>query len=322
MRKRSSSSHKLPLGAAMHSPRKRVLNGFDLHKVILSYVMDPLLMSTLCPVARNWEGLCFHEDSWQGTMVDVPPWYKPLGLVAWNHFRSWKLAKLVVVRPWMFRYCGLLLDPSVHPWQWSMPRPVLHDTPVVSPARIVPGLKDSLWRRCGQKWYRIGTPTPIDDIQLRLHIYKCPAPDLCFGFANTTDVCELTALVTNQHHGCGLLERDLVLAGLDELQYYYCAVRRGSAFFYLNSRMLLEAPCPQLEGSVVIKFGMVDSTLLFAINDLRFQAPLPVDFVCAAHDQFPVLVVDGGGWPTRFGVFPGQLLFAEPLLSRKDCPQR
>ena len=86
--------------------------------------------------------------------------------------------------------------------------------------------------------------------------------------------------------------------------------------------MLLEAARPQLEGSVVIKFGMVDSTLLFAIDDLRFQAPLPADGVCVAHDQFPVLVVDGGGWPTRFDVFPGQLPFAEPLLSRKDGPQR
>ena len=114
------------LGTAMTSLCARVLNGFDLHEVILSYVLDPLLMSTLCPVSKHWDGPCFHEGSWQGTMVDVPPWYKPLGLVAWNHFRSWKLAKLVVVRPWMFRYCGLLLDPSVRPWQWSTPRPILH----------------------------------------------------------------------------------------------------------------------------------------------------------------------------------------------------
>jgi hypothetical protein len=296
----------------------RVLNGFDLHEVILSHVLDPLLMSTLCAVSKNWDGTCFHEGSWQGTMVDVPSWYKPLGLVAWNHFRSWKLAKLIVVRPWMFRYCGLLLDSSIRPWQWSTPRPVLHDIRMVTPSHIIPGLKNSLWRRCCHKWFRIGTPTPIHDIPLRLHICERPAPDVCFGFANTKDVCELTAMMTNQYLGCGLLEREAELTEMDELQYYYCAIRCGNACIYLNSRMLFKAACPPLQGSVVIKFGMVDSTLLITIGDLKFQTPLPAEGVCAAACHFPVLVTDGSGWPQNYGCLP----FAEPLLCRKDGPQR
>ena len=307
-----------PMDAAMNSTHNRVLNGFELHDAILSYVLDPLLMSTLCPVAKTWDDPCFHEGSWQGTVVDVPPWYKPLGSVAWNHFRIWKLAKLVVVRPWMFRYCGLLLDQSVRPWQWSTPRPVLHDIPVVSPSRIVPGLKDSLWRRCRHKWFRIGTPTPIYDIPLRIHINACPPPDLRFGFANTNDVFELTALVTNQCHGCGLLEQDPKLAGVVELQHYYyhCNVRQGNVSFHLNSRMLCETACPQLTGNVVIKFGVADSTLVFAIDDMHFQTPLPANGVCVADNHFPVLVVDERKLPQDLVWLP----VAEPLLCRKDGP--
>ena len=82
------------------------------------------------------------------------------------------------------------------------------------------------------------------------------------GFANTKDVSELAALVTKQHHGCGFLERDAKLTGLYDMHYYYCTVWRRSASFYLNLRMLLEMTCPHLEGSIVIKFGMFDSTLL------------------------------------------------------------
>ena len=302
--------------AAMTSTHNRVFDGFDLHEVILSYVLHPLLMSTLCPVARIWDDHCFHEGSWQGTVVDVPPWYKPLGSVAWDHFQFWKLAKFVVVRPWMFRYCGLLLDQSVRPWQWSTPRPALHDISVVSPSRIVPGLKDTLWRRCRHMWFRIGTPTPIYDIPLRLHINTCTSSDIRFGFANTKDVCELTALVTNQYHGCGLLQQGPKLAGVGELQYYYyyCNVRRGTVSFHLNSRMLCETVCPELKGNFVIKFGMTNSTLSFVIDDLRFQTPLPIDGVCVADNHFPVLVVDGRGWRQDSVCLP----FAEPLLCRKD----
>ncbi|MGB1944964.1 MAG: hypothetical protein ACPHM0_04675, partial [Flavobacteriales bacterium] len=131
---------------------------------------------------------------------------------------------------------------------------------------------------------------------MRLHICERPAPDLCFGFANTKDVCELTAMMTNQYLGCGSLEREAELTEMDELQYYYCAIRCGNACVYLNSRMLFKAACPPLQGSVVIKFGMVDSTLLITIGDLKFQTPLPAEGVCAAECYFPVLVIYGSGW--------------------------
>lgn len=300
----------------MNSIYHVVLNGFDLHDLIMSYVLDPLIMSSLCSVSKKWDGCCLHEGSWQGTMVDVPPWFKPLGCAAWSHFRIWKQSKFIVVRPWMFQNSGLLLDASIRPWQWSTSRPILHGISVLRPSRILPGLQDSLWRRCRHKWFHIGTPTPIYDIPLRLHIYNHAVPDLRFGFANTNDVCELTAMVTNEKYGCGLLGRDPKLADIGELQYYYFAIRQGSARFCLNSRVLFEATCPQLRGSVVIKFGVVDSTLLFTVDDLKFQTPLPADGVGAADFHYPVLVIDGSGWPQDFGCLP----FSEPLLCRNGCP--
>ena len=38
----------------------------------------------------------------------------------------------------------------------------------------------------------------------------------------------------------------------------------------LNSRILCAAPCPQVQGSAIINFGMVDSKLVFGIYD-RFS---------------------------------------------------
>ena len=302
----------------MHSLCKRVLDGIDLHEIVLSYVLDPLVMTTLCAVAQNWKGRCFDEASWLDTVVDVPPCYKPAGLVAWNHFQSWTLAKYVVTRPWMFRYCGLLMDSSVQPWHWSRPRPVLHDIPVVTPAYTVPDVKDTIWRRCRGKWLRIGSPAPLCDIQVRLHVYKEPAPDFCFGLANTKDVCELTALMTNQYAACGLLEKNCGLSEFDQLKYYYCLVGGGLASFYLNSRMLCEAHCPQVHGSAIVKFGVVDSKLVFGFYDWLFETSLPADGVCAEDYHFPVLVVDGHEWPQDSVCLP----FAEPLLSRKGATKR
>ena len=287
--------------------------------MILSYTLDPLIMSTLCAVAMNWEGRCFDEASWLDTVVDVPSCYKPLGRVAWNHFRNWKLTKFVVVRPWMLHYCGLLMDSSVQPWQWSKPRPVLHDIPVVTLPRIVPGFKDTMWRRCRGTWFRIGTPAPICDIRVRLHICNGgPAPDFCFGLANTTNVCELTALMMNQYDGCGLL--DLTSTEVEQLQYYHCRLRRDCVFFYLNSRVLCEAVAPQVQGSVVIKFSVVDnSKLLFGIDDsFFFQALLPADGIRPEDYHFPVLGVNESEWPQDYVCLP----FAEPLLSRKGDTKR
>ena len=296
------------LNITMPSPCHRVLDCTDAHKIVLSYALDPLVMSTLCAVAKNWEGRCFDEVSWLDTVVDVPPWCNPAGLLAWNHFQIWKLAKYVVVRPWMFRYCGLLMDSSVQPWQWLTPGPVLHDIPFVTPARVAPGLKDMMWRRCRGKWFLVGTPAPLCDTRVRLFVYKDPAPYLCFGLANTKDVCELT----------GLLERDPGPVGFNQLKYYYCVIRDGLAAFYLNSRMLREAPCPQVHGSAIIKFRVVDSKLVFGFYDWLFEASLPVDGVCVEDYHFPVLVVDCSERPQDSVCLP----FAEPLLSRKGTTKR
>ena len=302
----------------MHSLLERVLNGSDLYKIILSHVLDPLVMSTLCAVAKSWEGHCFDKASWLDTVVDVPPWYKPSGLVAWNHFQSWTLAKYVVVRPWMFRYCGLLMHSSVQPWQWLKPRPVLHNIPAATSSCDIPDLKDTMWRRCCGKWLRVGTPAPLCDVQVRLHFYEDPTPDLCFGIANTRDVCELTALMTNQFASCGLLGRDSELTEIDKFEYYYCAIRSGIVSFYWNSRMLCEVPCPYIQRSVVIKFGVVDSKVFVSIYDLLFETALPTDGICAEDYYFPVLIVDGNEWPQDYVCLP----FAEPLLSRKGGTKR
>ena len=168
---------------------------------------------------------------------------------------------------------------------------MLHDIPVVTPSRAVPDLKDTMWRRCCGQWLRIGSVAHLCDTQLRLHVYEDPAPNVCFGLANTKDVCELTALMTNQYSECGLLVSDR-LADFDQLKYYYCAIRDGLGSFYLNLRILHEAPCPQVHGSAIIKFKAVDSKLMLGFYDWLFEASLPVDGVCVEDYHFPVLVVD------------------------------
>ena len=57
------------LSDTMHSPCEHFLDGTDLHKIVLSYVLDPLIMTTLCAVAPNWEGRCFDKTSWLDKVV-------------------------------------------------------------------------------------------------------------------------------------------------------------------------------------------------------------------------------------------------------------
>ena len=302
----------------MLSSCKRVLHDNALHNLILSYVLDPLIMTMLCAVAQHWQRRCFDEASWLDNVVDVPPWYKPSGVVAWNHFQSWTFAKYVVTRPWMFRYCGLLMDLSVQPWQWSRPRPGLHDISVVRPVRALTDLKDMMWRRFRGNWFQIGTPAPICDIRVRLQVDKEPVPNFCFGFANTKDVFELTTLITNAYSPCGLLGRDPGPTDFGQLNYYYCAIRGDFASFYLNSRKLREAPCPQMHGSVIIKFGVVDSKLLFGFYDWLFEISLSAESVCAEDYHFPVLFIDGSEGSQDSVCFP----LVEPLLSKKGAMKR
>ena len=82
--------------------------------------------------------------------------------------------------------------------------------------------------------------------------------------------------------------------------------------------MLCEAAAPQLRGSAIIKFGVVDSKLVFGFYNWLFEASLPADGVCVEDYHFPVLVVDGSEWPQDSVCFS----FAEPLLSRKGATKR
>lgn len=298
----------------MNTSCKRVFDAPDLHKIILSYVLNPLIMTTLCPVAQNW-GVCFDKASWMDNVVDVPPWYKPAGLVAWNHVQSWTFAKYVVTRPWMFRSVGLLMNSSVQPWQWLGLRPALHDIPVLSPNCNVLDLKDTMWRCFLGKCYCIGSPAPFCDIRVRLHVHEEPVHDLYFGFTNTKDACEILALMTNQYFACGLLEREFALMDLNQLKCYYCVIRGDVVSLYLNARLLHEASCPRIQCSAVIKIGVVESNLVFGFYDWFIETCLPTDGVCTEDYYFPFLVFDGGKWtqdPLRFPV-------ADPLLSRKDA---
>ena len=70
-----------------------------------------------------------------------------------------------------------------------------------------------------------------------------------------------------------------------------------------------------MQGSAIIKFGMVDSKLVFGIYDRLFETAVPADGVRAEDYHFPVLVVDGSEWPQDSVCLP----FAEPLLSRKGA---
>ena len=114
-----------------------------------------------------------------------------------------------------------------------------------------------------------------------------------------------------------VLERER-LTDFDQLKYYYCAIRDGLGSFYLNLRILHEAPCPQVHGSAIIKFKVVDSKLMLGFYDWLFEASLPADGVCAEDYHFPVLIVDGSEWPQDSVCLP----FTEPLVSRNGATKR
>ena len=86
----------------------------------------------------------------------------------------------------------------------------------------------------------------------------------------------------------------------------------------MNLRILHEAPCPQVHGSAIIKFKVVDSKLMLGFYDWLFEASLPADGVCAEDYHFPVLIVDGSEWPQDSVCLP----FTEPLVSRNGATKR
>ena len=82
--------------------------------------------------------------------------------------------------------------------------------------------------------------------------------------------------------------------------------------------MLREAPCPQVHGSAVIKFGVVDSKLVFGFYDWLFEISLSAESVCAEDYHFLVLFIDGNEGSQDSVCFP----LVEPLLSKKGAMKR
>jgi hypothetical protein len=289
--------------------RRRIFNGSDLHSRILSYILDPRIMTRICSVSNCWHSCCFDQAAWLGTIIDTPKCYKPVGCCAWNHFRCWDLAKFVVVRPWMFRCFDMCMDSSLQPWEWLIQWKKIESNPSVILSRIGYGRSNTAWRQFRGTWLRLGSAALLRDVHLLMNVNKGCGPNLSFGITNTSDIGMVTTMVVNEYVGHRFQEERHRLAEADKFKHYYCVLRLGYVSFYLNSHMLYRVPCPEIHGRVVITFRITDAKLVFGIDDLMIQTPLPPTTNSLDELQFPLLVLNDVAGPQDM------VLYAEPLLS-------
>ena len=83
---------------------------------VLSYVLTPILVSTIGALSRRLCKLALSPYSWQGTAVDAST-IRPAGLNAHRHFRSWDLCAYVVNGQWALSNVSLMMS-KVCAWRW------------------------------------------------------------------------------------------------------------------------------------------------------------------------------------------------------------
>ena len=265
------------------------LDGLQLGHVI-SYVIEPYLMSTFAAVSLQWNRTCWNRGSWQGVVVDSLGW-KPLGTKAFQHHTLWKLARCVLVKPWMFRSASFLMNSAYKPWRLATPAvPLLHVH--LYPSRIINCLPLFETRWCYHRgyWFLVGTPACLSN--LNMQIFKPKAglmPSWLFvGLADTNDVCEIAALLFDKEK-YGILQRGPFPSESVQLAVYGCALQSGRVMFLKNACELRSIECRlQLNGRV-ISFRVREDCLELVVGS---EAPIRTSFLektCKEDYYYPVI---------------------------------
>ncbi len=108
------------LVAALHSGSPLFAVGSDDLETILSYILAPQVMSSICAANRRLCKKAWNEDAWAGTIVNSTS-IQPAGRLAFSHFRLWGRALAILNSQWQWRCVNLLLSKQYSFWRWCLP---------------------------------------------------------------------------------------------------------------------------------------------------------------------------------------------------------
>jgi len=91
--------------------------GQDVLAHVLSHVISPLTMVTLCAACRSLSKVAWSPGAWRDTVIDAEHLI-PLGVAANSHFLCWRYARLIVGGRWQLSNVSLLLSPVFGVWTW------------------------------------------------------------------------------------------------------------------------------------------------------------------------------------------------------------
>ncbi len=90
----------------------------DALNAVLSMVLSPMSMSTLCALSRRMKTLASSNVSWEGTAVDTHD-IRPAGRLAHNHFGCWTKARYIVDGKWSGANISLMMGRVFQTWRWA-----------------------------------------------------------------------------------------------------------------------------------------------------------------------------------------------------------
>ena len=218
---------------------------------VLSYVVQPQLLSTLCSVCRAWNVILFTPCAWCGTIVDTAN-FKPVGANTLRHYDLWLHALAVVTQGRMSTTVWFALAATCRLYRWFIVVPPTHLT--ISPNRTALGF----WMAHAGSYILLGTP--VDNNIKILVTGDWRTYDFFFGLTTSRDPTVVATLYLDapeSHdeseetlHGCTL--------AADGITFRQGAVRE---------RFALPMPALKMSDRVVLSFTVADKALQFRFGN-------------------------------------------------------
>ena len=199
---------------------------------VVSYIIQPHLMSSLCAVSRLWEEICWRESTWTGSLVDTLSW-KPRGGASYYHDVLWGFTAGVVTRSWMWECSDFLKFSKFKPWKWTASSPSLP----IFPSRPQVRFDDSMWRCHSGCWLLFGSRIPTSNIKLMIdpvYDYHLMTGDFSICITTIKNVRKIISYILNEDIPVDFDQISSLMTNTT-LDVFGVTIRSGEASFHWNS---------------------------------------------------------------------------------------
>ena len=211
---------------------------------ILSFVIQPQLVSTLAAVSNQWHRTCWDAGTWDGVVIETHG-LKPCGDKALHHYKIWKFTRYVLVQPWMFRSTSFLLRSGYKPWKWVSPGLPTPHVPLF-PSRVLTNMMalEARWRQFRSHWWLVGTPACLSNVNMKITPPKGGAALSWFfvGIADTNDIREVASIFIDKEKA-GIVQRGPRPLESVQLILYGCIIQDDAVVFHKNACELSSTKC-------------------------------------------------------------------------------